>query len=148
MIPDFDENGNLPPGVHICEWEEFQDRFGYNRRRKVLIEGLEMAMLSLQAAGCRVIYINGSFTTSKSDPVDFDGCYDKETVDTDYLRVNAPRLFNHYDRAGMKSRYKGELFPSDQPVGNYGENSFEFFQSDRRKRKKGIIAIDLMRWEP
>jgi hypothetical protein len=41
-----------------------------------------MAMLSLQAAGCRLIYINGSFTTSKSDPVDFDGCYDKETVDT------------------------------------------------------------------
>ncbi|MBW4669152.1 MAG: hypothetical protein KME60_17435 [Cyanomargarita calcarea GSE-NOS-MK-12-04C] len=142
MIPDFDENGNLPPGVHICEWEEFKERFGYNRRRRLLIEGLEMAMLSLQAAGCRIIYINGSFTTSKSDPGDFDACYDKGTVDTDYLRVNAPRLFNHYDRAGMKARYKGEIFPSDQPAGYYGENSFEFFQSDRRKRKKGIIAID------
>ncbi|OKH55460.1 hypothetical protein NIES2101_03470 [Calothrix sp. HK-06] len=21
MIPEFDENGNLPPGVHFCEWE-------------------------------------------------------------------------------------------------------------------------------
>jgi hypothetical protein len=148
MIPDFDENGNLPPGVHWAEWEEFKERFGYNRRRVLLISGLEMAIQDLQAAGCRVIYINGSFTTSKSDPGDFDGCYDNETVDNNYLRVNAPRLFNHYDRAGMKARYKGEIFPSDQPVGNYGENSFEFFQTDRGKNKKGIIAIDLMRWEP
>lgn len=148
MIPEFDENGNLPLGVHWAEWQEFKERFGYNRGRRLLIEGLEMAMQDLQAAGCRVIYINGSFTTSKSDPGDFDACYDNETVDADYLRVNAPRLSNYYDRAGQKARYRGEIFPSDQPIGDYGENSFEFFQRDRRKRKKGIIAIDLMRWEP
>ena len=147
MIPEFDENGNLPSGVHICEWEEFKERFGYNGRRRLLISGLEMAMQDLQAAGCRVIYVNGSFTTIKSDPGDFDACYDSETVDNDYLRVNAPRLFNHHDRAGQKARYKGEIFPSNQPVGNYGDNSFEFFQTDRRRNKKGIIAIDLMRWE-
>ncbi|RUT00768.1 hypothetical protein DSM106972_071770 [Dulcicalothrix desertica PCC 7102] len=96
----------------------------------------------------RVIYINGSFTTAKSDPGDFDACYDNETADADYLRINAPRLFNHHDRAALKARYKGEVYPSNQPVGNYGENSFEFFQTDRDKNKKGIIAIDLMRWEP
>jgi len=27
VIPDFDENGNLPPGVHFCEWEEFVERY-------------------------------------------------------------------------------------------------------------------------
>jgi len=25
VIPEFDENGNLPPGVHFCEWEEFEE---------------------------------------------------------------------------------------------------------------------------
>ncbi|KYC43115.1 hypothetical protein WA1_13525 [Scytonema hofmannii PCC 7110] len=68
-----------------------------------------MAMLDLQAAGCRVIYINGSFTTIKSNPVDFDACYDNETVDVVYLRVNAPRLFNYHDRAGQKARYTRKL---------------------------------------
>jgi hypothetical protein len=29
MIPDFDENGNLPAGVHFCDWEEFKEKFGY-----------------------------------------------------------------------------------------------------------------------
>lgn len=148
MIPDFEENGNLPPGVHFCEWEEFQERFATTRRRVQLIAGLFMVMQELKAAGCRSIYINGSFVTSKPDPRDFDACYDNETVDTDYLRINAPRLLNHYDRAGQKAKYKGEIFPSNQRVGNYGDNSFDFFQSDRQRNKKGIIAIDLIRWEP
>gem|GEM_PF-2750230 len=61
------------------------------------------------------------------------------------LRIHAPRLLNHYDRAGQKAKYGGELFPSDQPIGNYGMDSFELFQQDRKYNKKGIIAIDLVR---
>ena len=148
MIPEFDENGNLPRGVHWCEWEEFEERFGTTVPRKNMIKGLKLAMTQLKAAGARTIYIDGSFVTSKDKPNDFDACYDRETVDREYLRINAPRLFNHQDRNAQKAKYRGEIFPSDEPVGNYGENSFEFFQSDRGQNKKGIIAIDLMRWQP
>jgi hypothetical protein len=42
MIPKFDENGNLPSGVHICEWEEFKERFGYNRHCKLLMPTLRL----------------------------------------------------------------------------------------------------------
>jgi len=148
VIPEFDENGNLPPGVHFGEWEEFKERFGTNYKRNRRIEGLELAMTQLKAAGCRTIYINGSFVTSKPDSRDFDACYDLENVDSEYLRVNAPRFLNYYDRDAQKAKYKGEIFPADAPVGYYGENSFEFFQKDREKNRKGIIAIDLMRWSP
>ncbi|HBE18279.1 MAG TPA: hypothetical protein DEG17_16150 [Cyanobacteria bacterium UBA11149] len=148
MIPEFDENGNLPPGVHFCEWEEFNERFNTNLKRRNMIYGLQLAMTQLKAAGCRTIYINGSFVTIEPDPNDFDACYDRETVDMDNLRVNAPRLFNYYDRDAQKAKYRGEIFPADQPVGNYGDNSFEFFQKDRKQRKKGIIAINLMEWLP
>lgn len=105
-------------------------------------------MTQLKAAGARTIYIDGSFVTREPNPNDFDACYDRETVDREYLRMNAPRLFNHYDRNAQKAKYRGEIFPSDEPVGNYGDNSFEFFQTDRDQNKKGIIGIDLMRWEP
>jgi hypothetical protein len=71
-----------------------------------------------------------------------------EDVDKNYLRQNARLLFNSIDCAAQKAKCKGELFPSNQPVGDYGIDSFEFFQRDRRKNKKGIIAIDLLRWEP
>jgi len=56
VIPEFDENGNLPPGVHFCEWEEFQQRFGTTLRRQRMMDGLELAMTQLKAAGCRTIY--------------------------------------------------------------------------------------------
>jgi len=146
VIPEFDENGNLPPGVHFCEWEEFVERFGTNTLRLRLLRGLQMAMEQLKAAGCQTIYINGSFVTIKADPGDFDACWDREEVDIDYLRIYAPKLLNHYDRAGQKAKYRGEIFPSDQPIGNYGMNSFELFQRDRKQNKKGIIAIDLVRF--
>jgi hypothetical protein len=67
-------------------------------------------------------------------------------VDIDYLRIHAPRLLNQYDRAGQKAKYRGEIFPSDRPIGNYGMDSFELFQRDRKQNKKGIIAIDLVRY--
>lgn len=148
MIPEFDEHGNLPPGVHFCEWEEFLETFGNNNRRLYLIQGLRLAMEQLKEAGCRTIYINGSFTTIKPNPGDFDACWDSEDVDINYLRCNAPQLLNIFDNQTQKSIYKGEIFRSDEPVGDDGLDSFDFFQRDRLKNRKGIIAIDLMRWEP
>lgn len=148
MIPEFDENGNLPPGVHFCEWEEFKDRFATNLTRQRMLDGLELAMTQLKAAGSRTIYINGSFVTSKEKPGDFDACWDSEDVDYDYLRKNAPKLLNHLERNAQKSQYKGELFRSDQPVGDDNLTSLDFFQQDRLFNAKGIIAIDLFRWKP
>ncbi|NEO11336.1 MAG: hypothetical protein F6J98_01120 [Moorea sp. SIO4G2] len=135
-IPGFDEKGNLPPGIHWTTWLEFQERFGTNVTRLRQIEGLKKAMEQLKAAGCRTIYINGSFVTSKPRP-----------VDVNYLLTHAPRLLNPIDRDAQKAIYKGEIFPSEQPVGIYEMNSLEFFQKDRNKNAKGIIAIDLLRWE-
>ena len=28
MLPDFDENGNLPPGIHRASPSEIEERFG------------------------------------------------------------------------------------------------------------------------
>ena len=44
--------------------------------------------------------------------------------------------------------FKREIFPSNQPVGSYSITSYELFQRDRSLNKKGIIAIDLLRWKP
>lgn len=149
MIPKFNENGNLPPGVHFCDWSEFKERFGYTTKRRQMIQGLEVAMAQLKAGGCRTIYINGSFVTSEPKPNDFDACWDRDDVDIDYIINNAPTLLNLANkRAAQKAKYKGEIFPSDQPVDDDGTMSIDFFQSDRKQNKKGIIAIDLLKWSP
>ncbi|OLT60003.1 DUF6932 family protein [Moorena bouillonii] len=92
-IPGFDEKGNLPPGIYWTTWLEFQERFGTNVTRLRQIEGLKKAMEQLKAAGCRTIYINGSFVTSKPRP-----------VDVNYLLTHAPRLLNPIDRDAQKAR--------------------------------------------
>lgn len=148
MIPEFDENGNLPPGVYFCDWEEFKERFGYTLKRLRMIEGLEEIIEHLKAAGCQNLYINGSFVTSERKPGDFDCCWDRDDgVDIDYLREMAPRILDYYDSAAQKAKYGGEIYPSDQPV-DESTVSIEFFQRDRRHNKKGIIGINLRKWQP
>ena len=107
-IPPFDEQGNLPPGVYWADWEEFKERFGTTLHRQRLIEGLTKAMEQLKAAGCRAIYINGSFVTDKLKPNDFDACWDADAVDIEYLRNHARALLEVYPpRAGQKAKYFG-----------------------------------------
>ena len=149
MIPEFDENGNLPPGIHFCEWEEFKERFGTNITRDRLIKGLSRAMMKLKAAGCRIIYINGSFVTSKVKPKDYDACWEDDGITLGDLKSVDPVLYNFArGRAQQKSLYRGEIFPASYPADESGKNYLDFFQFDTRTNvRKGIIAIDLQRWE-
>lgn len=147
MIPEFDENGNLPPGIHWATWEEFIDRFGNTPRRSRLIKGLKMAIEQLFAAGCQTIYIDGSFITNKLNPGDFDVCWDANGVDINYLESIAPILYNSQRTANQKSLYGGEFFRSDFPADIYGTSYFDFFQFDTRTNTpKGLTGLDLSRW--
>jgi hypothetical protein len=46
-------------------------------------------------------------------------------------------------RAAQKGRYGGELYPGEWPANADGTTYLDFFQRDRLKQQKGIIAIDL-----
>ena len=72
MIPPFQADGNLPPGTHTATWGEVARRFGGNPRRDWLLAGLRRALDNPQSAGCRRVYLNGSFVPSKPLPDDFD----------------------------------------------------------------------------
>lgn len=107
-------------------------------------------MEQLKSAGCPTIFIDGSFVTNKQNPGDFDVCWEDNGVDINYLKSIAPTLYNFaLRRAEQKSKYKGEIFPSNYPANDTGTAYIDFFQFDTRTNTlKGIIAIDLQRWEP
>jgi hypothetical protein len=141
VIPPFQINGNLPPGVHTATWSEVQARFGWNTRRQTLLTGLEQAIEDLRNAGCSTLYLNGSFVTSKPEPGDFDACWTLDGVDLDSIE---PTLLE-FDagRAAQKARYGGELFPADWDATGNSTTFLEFFQAIRGGGQKGIIRIDL-----
>jgi len=142
MIPEFGPGGNLPPGIHWAIWGELHERFGTTPWRRQLLVGLRLALENLRQAGCLTAYVDGSFVSSKSEPGDFDACWEEAGVDLERLD---PILLTFADgRAAQKAKYGGELFPASAIAG-FEEGVFlDFFQTDKDTgARKGIVALDL-----
>jgi Family of unknown function (DUF6932) len=144
-LPDFDDAGNLPPGIHAATRGEVATRFGYTPVRRVLIAGLERALDLLAAVGCRRAWLDGSFVTLSErtvgrDPADYDLCWDIAGVDLAVLARREPALDPlRPDRQVLRERYGGDLFFVVEPL---GVGLLEDFQYDRDDRRKGIVLVD------
>jgi hypothetical protein len=123
------------------------ERLGFTARRKTLLSGLRNALALLKRAGCHLVYLDGSFVTSKPEPGDFDACWGMDGVDID--RLDAAFLDFSNSRARQKRRFGGEFFPAELPEGATGKTFLEFFQTDKATGSaKGILAIDLRSFRP
>lgn len=141
MLPSFDPvSGRLPDGEYEVQWQEVVERFGWNPRRRQLLDGLAEAIELLAAAGCRRVWLNGSFVTTKDEPGDFDACWDPAGVDLDVLD---PVLMDFSaGRAAQKARFGGELLPNVTEAGS-GLRFSEFFRNERDTGRKGIIVLQI-----
>jgi hypothetical protein len=73
MIPPFDDNGYLPPGIHPATLDEIETRFAQESElRHVQMESLRWLVDLARRAGVERIVINGSFVTEISEPNDVD----------------------------------------------------------------------------
>ena len=142
MIPEFNRDGTLPGGIHWSGWEEIESRFGFSERRRELLSGLKSALKALRTAGCRSVYVDGSFVTVKREPGDYDACWDIEGVDVEIL--DAVFLDFSDGRRAQKRKYFGEFFPAQMPEGATGRLFLEFFQTEKATGKpKGIVGLNL-----
>lgn len=75
-IPEFNDRGFLPAGVHDASLDEVLDRFGRFKgtgRREVLGERLAGFLEEARGTGLvDSVIVDGSFTTSKAEPGDID----------------------------------------------------------------------------
>ena len=141
MIPPYDDNGNLPSGIHFASWSEIVCRFGFNKHRRRLLRGLDRALRSLINAGCEVVYIDGSFVTAKEDPLDFDCCWEVDSVSLDLLAEALTDFTTN--QAAQKQKFGGELFPL-LPTLTGEQTILEWFQMDKHTGKaKGIVCLRL-----
>ena len=140
-LPELTSAGLLPPGEHPATWSELYEAFGTTRWRRDLLDGLRRACDSLAVAGCRIVWLDGSFVTSADPPGDFDGCWDPVGVDPALLD---PVLLDFTQgRAAQKAIYGGELFPASSLAAPGGPVFLQFFQVDKHTgARKGIVALD------
>jgi hypothetical protein len=73
VIPDFDEQGYLPPGIHGANPDEIAERFGRESElRQVEMDSLRWLVGLARRAGVLRIVINGSFVADVYEPNDVD----------------------------------------------------------------------------
>jgi hypothetical protein len=132
----------LPPGIHQASLDDVATVFATSAWRRELFDGLVVGSGRLRAAGCRTVYLDGSYVSGKQKPGDFDACWDPSGVDPGRLDPVFLQFAN--GREAQKAAFKGEFFPSSVMCADVGQTFLDFFQRDRFTGKhKGIISIPL-----
>lgn len=148
MIPPLIELGSptpwavLPPGIHDASLAEVATAFATTPHRRWLFEGFVRVTEALRVAQCATVYLDGSFTTAKPHPEDFDGCWDY--IGVDFERLDPVLLQFENKRAEQKRKFLGEMFLAG--LDNVpGQTFLDFFQVEKFSgRPKGIIRISLI----
>lgn len=141
MLPNFTHSGKLPPGIHNATWREFEERYGYNEKRKWLLGGLKMLLEELAKVGCKAVYVDGSFVTSKEIPGDYDLCWQMEGVlveDLDPVLL----IYTSKGKKRIEEKYRGDIRGAEFSVRETGATYLHFFQHDRNGRAKGVVKLE------
>jgi len=139
-IPEFDAEGNLPPGDHFATLDEIAARFVFPRRQKryELTQTLVKFVQFVISYRPIRIFIDGSYVTEKQLPSDVD------------IGIVFPESF---DLAGESWRFQGksdltksldvELFKIDTDSKRL-ENMLNGWKIDLdTQRPKGIVYVEL-----
>lgn len=140
MIPDFDNNGNLPPGIHTATIKEVAARFATNSHRGKLFNLLLEVLMILQRCNCPEVHLNGSYITTKEEPEDYDLCFESTGIEP------TPELYDFLAQKeeARKKRYGGDIFVR-MPEPPYYYDHVTQWQTDGRNDDlaKGILRINL-----
>ena len=143
MIPNFKKTGLLPTGVYLTTWDELVEKFGTNKHRLKLLEGLNKGLNLLQRYGCAEVCIDGSFVTAKPLPNDIDVAYDNSHMNWKKFIKEQPE-FNDVKNGSriQKEKYQSEFYACNA----FEDSILQFFQFDRDGNPKGIVKIYLTEW--
>jgi hypothetical protein len=133
LIPDLNELGYLPPGVHVASLDEVIARFGVgNEQRQAQGESLRWLLPVCRQAGISRMLINGSFVTARDEP-----------MDVDIALLQGPAYAAMSDSA---AEIRQGLPFLDIKVVNEHDYSFfinSLFVRDRSRVSKGVIEVIL-----
>lgn len=133
MIPDFDEHGYLPVGVHPASFDEIESRFGRQSEiRRVQTESLRWLVDLAKRAGVQRLIINGSFVTDQLEPNDIDCAL--------LVGEGFPR-----DKEADREILGGLPFLE---IALIGREDFDYlvdtlFATDRQRIPKGVVEVTL-----
>jgi hypothetical protein len=72
VLPELQQDGNLPPGLHECTLSELEQAFGIGERRSEHCRKLKSIVERAIKCGFKGVIVMGSFVSAKPEPPDFD----------------------------------------------------------------------------
>lgn len=132
--PSFNKYGTLKEDDK-CNWIEFKSKWGFNKKRKALIEKSLPGMKLLKNAGVETIYIGGSFASKKSNPSDIDGIF-LRGKNFDEKKLSNDILLELED-------YSMDFYADDMPTEFNGKPHLDFFRRGRFNEEPGLIKVSL-----
>jgi len=141
-LPDFNDEGDLPPGVYRATLTETLHRFGQGstQRRQVADRLHRLYHLALSTGQLARFAVFGSFVTAKAEPNDVDIILlMADTFDLASLTGEVQLLFQHAD---ADARFGASVFWTCRSGAIGGEQSMiEHWQIRRQGGQRGIIEI-------
>lgn len=141
-LPEFNEHGDLPPGIHKATLNEILSRFGSDSTtRKVL--GLRLKriyQIALDTGHLARFIIFSSFITEKADPNDVD-VFMLMDDDFDFSKATGETRFL-FDHNLAQSHFGCSVFWVRRLAALGGEDeTIGYWQIKRDKTYRGIVEI-------
>lgn len=129
-LPQLNENGHLPPGIHDGSRDDLTERFGQSPRRRELLENLRRYLAELQKWPlAQAVLVDGSFVTDIAEPNDIDLVLVLRD-DYDLSRSISPFEYNLRSRRRVQKTFGLDLFVVRPNSIDY-ERFVEFFSKVR-----------------
>jgi hypothetical protein len=138
MSLNFNSQGFLHRTITLS-YEGLVHHFGTNSRRLEQIKNANQFFRIFYDSGCQVVYIDGSFVSTKKYPEDIDLCFDTTGIDSDKLEKEFPAFFMPNGVGKIHKDLQCHIF-------TFSENSTRFFDmlsEDREGNPKGFIKLNL-----
>lgn len=141
-LPEFNSEGDLPPGVYLATLRETMERFGKGSMQRTAVAGRLARIYSLAASTGHLarFVVFGSFVTAKPAPNDVDiilllG----DEFDLSSIAGDAALIFQHME---AETRFGASIFWVRRPVALGGEQAMiDHWQVRREGGLRGIIEI-------
>lgn len=133
MLPELDQDGFLPPGVHRAALEEIAERFGrQSELRRAQMQSVRWLVELARKAGAEKVILNGSFVTHKLEPNDVDclilagATFPRDATAEAELLAGLPFLEIHFVENETLAFFVNRVF-----------------STDRRNNPKGMVEVIL-----
>lgn len=144
MLPQFDQNGNLPEGIHRAPEAEVLSRFAIGSARRKWLGSRLRELLRLAKATGKLsrLFLWGSYVTGVDSPNDLDVLLVMtEDFDLDQLRQEHRILFNY---AQARIRFHADVFWTKVSIGQETLDLWlDTYQMGKDLRRRGIVEVML-----